>query len=248
MDGTGRVVEVPSEGTRSEQFAARVPVNRYRVAEAGGLIWAFFGRKEPPGLPPLPFLTVPEDSRWFCRMKVNCNWLHQGWAKNERQRAFGPPPVYEIERTAYGLRTAAMRESDDEVHLRVAEFVAPFFAFSASRQPSIPSDCSVFISVPVDDETHLLFFGFWDASGGKLHDISKHFSAELDLNDLMKLANLHLPHSVGSRRIESVRLHNGRHQLPVAELSARTEAAPLHYLLRHWFGGDLAQPCCSGTQ
>ena len=199
MDGSGRVVEVPSEGARSEQFAARVQVQRYRVAEAGGLIWAFFGQKDPPDLPPLPFLKVPEEGRWFCRMKVNCNWLqgfegaldsvhlnwlHQGWAGDDRQQPFRPSPVYEIERTAYGLRTAAIREGGAEVHFRVAEFVAPFFALSASRQPSIPSDFSVFISVPVDDETHLLFFGFWDANG-RLHDISKHFSPELDPNDLI---------------------------------------------------------------
>ena len=199
MDGSGKVVEVPSEGVRSEQFAARVQVHRYRVVEAGGLVWAFFGQKDPPDLPPLPFLSVPDESRWFCRMKVNCNWLqgfegaldsahlnwlHKGWSADEPQRAFRSSPSYESERTAYGLRTAAIRESGAEVHFRVAEFIAPFFALSASRQPSIPSDCSVFISVPVDDETHLLFFGFWDTSG-KLHDISKYFPAEMDPNDLI---------------------------------------------------------------
>jgi phthalate 4,5-dioxygenase oxygenase subunit len=174
MDCSGRVVEVPSEGARSEQFAARVKVHRYRVAEAGGLVWAFFGQKDTPDMPPLPFLTVPEESRWFCRMKVNCNWLqgfegaldsvhlnwlHQGWAEGDRRQPLISSPVYETERTAYGLRTAAIRESGAEAHFRVAEFVAPFFALSASRQPSIPSDFSVFISVPVDDETHLLLYG-----------------------------------------------------------------------------------------
>jgi hypothetical protein len=115
---------------------------------------------------------------------VHLNWLHQGWPKEGE--AFTPrlPPAYEIEETSYGLRTAAIRKVDDVQHIRVAEFIAPFYAFSASRQPAIETDCSVFISVPVDDETHLLFFGFWDQAG-PLHDVSAHFSSDLDPNNLI---------------------------------------------------------------
>ena len=75
LDGTGRVVEVPSEGERSPQFAARVKVGRYHVREGGGLVWAFLGSGEPPALPPLPFMDVAPDSRWWSRMVVKCNWL-----------------------------------------------------------------------------------------------------------------------------------------------------------------------------
>ena len=197
---TGEVVEVPSEGARSAQFAARVKTNRYRVAEAGGLIWAFLGSGAPPPLPPLPFLEVPAESRAFFRMVVGCNWLqgfegaldsvhlgwlHRGWEGRAAAQTLLEPPVYEIAETAYGLRTAAIRKpSPDQAHFRVAEFIAPFYAFSASRQPVIPSDNSVFISVPVDDETHLLFFGFWDEAG-PLSDISGVFPTGLDPDNLI---------------------------------------------------------------
>jgi len=200
MDHTGAVVEVPSEGERSAQFAARVETRRYHVREGGGLVWAFLGEGAPPRLPPLPFMDVPPEGRWWSRMVVKCNWLqgfegaldsvhlnwlHTGWADADSVGVLsGDAPVYEIEQTGYGLRTAAIRKQDSgRVHFRVAEFIAPFFAFSASRQPAIPSDCSCFISVPIDDENHMLFFGFWDETG-RLTDISKFFSG-LDPDNLV---------------------------------------------------------------
>ncbi|TAL00275.1 MAG: phthalate 4,5-dioxygenase [Rhodospirillaceae bacterium] len=201
MDGTGAVIEVPSEGARSAEFAARVKVNRYRTHEGGGLVWAFLGQGTAPAPPPLPFMSVPPESRWFSRMIVRCNWLqgfegaldsahlnwlHRGWP--ERQHAdhgTTASPTYEIEETAYGLRTAAIRKPNtSSTHFRVAEFIAPFYAFSASRQPVIPTDCSVFISVPIDDEAHMLFFGFWDEAG-PLTDISQIFPSHLDPDNLV---------------------------------------------------------------
>jgi phthalate 4,5-dioxygenase oxygenase subunit len=198
LDHTGKVMEAPSEGERSDLFASRVKVDRRVAREGGGLIWAFLGQGEPLPLPPLPFMSVPEESRWWAKMTVKCNWLqgfegaldsvhlnwlHQGWGGDQ---VLIDAPSYEIGETAYGLRTAAIRSAGEpgKVHFRVAEFVAPFYALSASRQPVIPTDCSCFISVPVDDETHMLFFGFWDEAG-PLADISRFFSG-LDPDDLLK--------------------------------------------------------------
>ncbi len=223
MGADGSVVEVPSEGERSDHFAANVRVNRYRVREGGGLLWAFLGQLEDggeaPDLPPLPFMKVPEQSRWWCRMTVDCNWLqgfegaldsvhlnwlHQGWRKDEGGMSPYPrlPPVYEIEKTGYGLRTCAVREDGgDEIHFRCAEFIAPFYAFSASRQPVIASDCSVFISVPIDDTTHMLFFGFWDEVG-ELTDVSGFFPDSLDPDNLID--DEFLPHNMWGQDREAM--------------------------------------------
>lgn len=196
----GAVVEVPSEGERSAEFAARVKVNRYQVREGGGLVWAFLGQGPAPDLPPLPFMAVPADGRSWWRMTVDCNWLqgfegaldsvhlnwlHQGWSDPANAQPFPKiPPSYDIEQTAYGLRTAAIRQpGDGKVHFRVAEFVAPFFAFSASRQPVIATDCSCFISVPVDDEKHILLFGVWDETG-RVEPMGSYFDG-LDPDDLL---------------------------------------------------------------
>ena len=212
IDASGAVVEVPSEGERSAGFAARVRTNRYQAREAGGLVWAFLGQGEAPVLPALPFMSVPAESRWWSRMIVKCNWLqgfegaldsvhlnwlHQGWNDPDRQKGHEAlriaSPRYEIDVTDYGLRTAAIRDlGADGVHFRVAEFVAPFYALSASRQPAVPTDCSVFISVPMDDENHMLFFGFWDEVG-PLQDVSAFFSEDLNRDDMFSDADTTLP-------------------------------------------------------
>jgi len=201
MDRTGRVLEVPSEGSRSAAFAARVKTNTYQLLEGGGLVWAFLGKGKAPPPPPMPFMARPEGSRWWTRTVVACNWLqgfegaldsyhlnwlHLGWPVGGRRDVVPPdPPRYEIEPTDYGMRTAAVRKPDDAtVHFRVAEYVAPFYALVAGRQPTIPTDCSIFISVPVDDENHLLFFGYWDEVGPLELD-EKNFPPTLDPNDLV---------------------------------------------------------------
>jgi len=200
LDHEGRVIEVPSEGERSAAFAARLRTRHCRVAEGGGLLWAYLGEGDPPPLPPLPFMSVPPEGRQWWRMTVRCNWLqgfegaldsvhlnwlHQGWADPARaDQVLTGSPLYEIGEEGYGLRTAAIRDpGDGTVHFRVAEFVAPFYAFSASRQPTIPSDNSCFISVPVDDETHILLFGVWDEAG-PVADMARFFDG-LDPDDLL---------------------------------------------------------------
>ena len=199
----GRVIEVPSEEERSDEFSARIKTNRYHVREGGGLVWAFLGSGDPPELPPLPFMAVAPESRWWSRMVVKCNWLqgfegaldsvhntflHSGLravGKREGDPLSTRMPRYEIGETGYGLRTAAIRgAAEGKVHFRVAEFIAPFYTFSASRQPYVPTDCSCFISVPIDDEHHALFFGFWD-EGGALADVSDIFASGLDLDNLV---------------------------------------------------------------
>lgn len=207
MGPDGRVLEVPSEEERSAEFAARIRTRRYHVREGGGLVWAFLGAidggREPPALPPLPFMDVAPQNRWWCRMVVKCNWLqgfegaldsvHNTFLHSGQRAADDRPgdplstrmPRYEIGETAYGLRTAAIRSAGaGKVHFRVAEFIAPFYTFSASRQPHVPTDCSCFISVPIDDENHALFFGFWD-EGGALADVSAYFDKSLDLDNLV---------------------------------------------------------------
>ena len=180
LDAQGRVIEVPSEGERSELFSSRVKVQRRIAREGGGLVWAWLGQEEPPPLPPLPFMDAPtQDS-------VHLNWLHQGFHSSVVQ-TLTEAPRYEIEETAYGLRTAAVRKTDDpgKIHLRVAEYIAPFYSFSPSRQPMIPGDNACFIMVPVDDETHMMFFCLWDEKG-PLVGLNTITYPGLDPDDLLK--------------------------------------------------------------
>lgn len=220
IDGTGKVAEVPSEGERSDLFASRVKVNRRLAREGGGLVWAFLGQGDPPPLPPLPFMTVPAESRWWGKMTANFNWLqdlegtqdsvHLGWLHRSFHEAAGQTtedhaPDYQIGETAYGLRTAAIRDFTvpGMKLVRVAEFIAPFYTFSPSRQPIFPHENICFITVPVDDETHLLFWGFWDEAG-PLADITGFFPPDLDLDDLIKAKDFHPGNNWGQDR-EAIR-------------------------------------------
>lgn len=201
LDQNGRVVEVPSEGERSDLFASKVKVNRRIAREGGGMVWAWLGQDEPPALPPLPFMSVPDESRWVARAIVKCNWLqnleatqdsvhlnwlHQGFHSSVVQ-SLTAAPTYEIEETAYGLRTAAIRATPDpdKIHFRVAEYIAPFYSFSPSRQPLLPHDNAGFIMVPIDDETHLMFFILWDEAG-PLQKLETVVFPGIDPDDLLK--------------------------------------------------------------
>lgn len=184
FDVSGKVVEVPSEGGRSEAFAAKVKLNHYPTFEGGGLLWVYLGEGAPPPKPPLPFIELPEEQVWLCRTISPCNWfqgvegtldsvhvgtLHHTWISRVRDTGrndtigltLNVPPRYEVDETPYGLRAAALRKIDgDRQYLRVTEYIMPF----TSLVPGSMSDRigSMFISVPIDNENHMLFWGYWD--------------------------------------------------------------------------------------
>jgi phthalate 4,5-dioxygenase oxygenase subunit len=182
FDVSGKVVEVPSEGPRAEAFAERVQLNHYPTFEGGGLLWVFLGEGAPPRKPPLPFLDLPKENTWVSRSITPCNWLqgveatidsihvgtlHQSWIS---QKGATLPltvtnhPRYEVEDTDYGLRAAAVRTLADGLqYVRVTEYVAPFVSLVPGGATERKG--SMFISVPRDDVSHMLFWGFWDEDG-----------------------------------------------------------------------------------
>jgi len=199
MDASGAVIEVPTEGARSAEVAAKVKVNHYPTREAGGMAWVYLGKQDPPPFPKLPFLEVPPENIWVSRSVVPCNWLqgleaaldsshlgwlHQSWIEgvsSTEAAKFLVPPVYETERTGYGLRAAAIRDLPDGTSfLRVGEYVLPFTMMNQTdRQPETGREYACFIAVPVDDETHLLFWLIWNDSA-PLIDVSTFTKNEYD--------------------------------------------------------------------
>ncbi|RYY42899.1 MAG: hypothetical protein EOP59_09050 [Sphingomonadales bacterium] len=195
FDVSGKAVEVPSEGERSAAFAAQVKLNHYPTFEGGGLLWVFLGVAAPPPRPPLPFLDLPAESVWISRSVTPCNWLqgvegtldsvhvgtlHQSWIMKLQQErtsssighALSSHPRYEDEDTAYGLRAAAIRAlPDGRQYLRITEYVLPF----VSLVPGGATDRqgTMFIAIPVDDHSHMLFWGLWDEDG-----VTDHRAAE----------------------------------------------------------------------
>ena len=193
IDVSGKVVEVPSEGERSDVFSSRVKVNHYPTFEGGGLLWVFLGQGAPPPRPPLPFLDLAPDKVWISRSIAPCNWLqgvegtidsvhvgtlHQSWIASQQpakgqDQAWGEGgialtltshPHYEVEDTAYGIRAAAVRQiAADRRYFRVTEYVMPFVSLVPGGMSSRRG--TMFIAVPIDNVRHMLFWGLWDEDG-----------------------------------------------------------------------------------
>lgn len=182
IDASGRVVDCPTQTVRAEQFAARVPVRRFPVHEAGGLAWVWLGPGSQPPFPDLPFSDANAPYRWMTASRMGCNWLqglegtidsahvgflHQTWHRVTAEMAghanlglaLDRPPSYETEFTSYGMRAAALRPTaDGRAYVRVTEHLMPFVTV-VSVGRSQPHDGAVFVISPVDDSHHQLFFG-----------------------------------------------------------------------------------------
>lgn len=188
VDVSGKVTEVPTEGERSAEIAARVPVNSYPIAEAGGAIWVYLGEGEPPALPDLPWfgLEGADDALWLTRSVVPSNWLqglegaldaahvnflHSAWPRNweegdEQGKHMAVVPTYQVDETGYGMRAAAIRSGGDgNALVRISEFLAPYIAMTPAPIPYGARSGTFFMSVPVDDGNHLLFWGIFDRDG-----------------------------------------------------------------------------------
>lgn len=76
IDVSGVVVDAPSEPPETrEAFAKKVPVTHYPAEEAGGMVWAYMGRKEtPPEFYNFEFHSPPAESLLRCAI-VHGNWL-----------------------------------------------------------------------------------------------------------------------------------------------------------------------------
>jgi phthalate 4,5-dioxygenase oxygenase subunit len=182
VDPSGKVIEVPTEAERSALVAEHVPVNQYPTAERGGLIWAWLGKGEPPQFPDFAWLDLPEENLWITRSLWPVSWLqgleaaldtahvgylHSGWARpdaelDDRSRRFRVNPRFEVQDTGYGMRSAGVRACDDGLALvRVSEFLAPFIAMTPGSLNGEKGEASLYLFVPVDDRSHLQFFGFF---------------------------------------------------------------------------------------
>ena len=187
IDVSGKVVEAATHQPDPEAFAAKVKVKHYPVREAGGLVWVWLGGEPMAEFPKLPFTEIPVDQVFMTVTRSACNWLqgveasldsahvgtlHKSWVPRQAEfdrRAYGATrktnllgalaPRYEVERTPWGMSAVALRElPDGSNHMRATQYVAPFINI-VPRAPY--GNGSIFIAVPVDDENHLIFFGFF---------------------------------------------------------------------------------------
>ena len=185
FDIAGQAVECPTEpDTHAAAFCARVKLKSYPVHEAGGLAWVWLGHSaEPPPFPELPFVGALEENSFLTVSKGQCNWLqgveatldsahvgtlHKTWISGIKTQNAGNigmsldgPPRYEAEVTDYGLRAVALRPlTGGETYARITEYLMPFVTLAPSNGTR-SREGVIFITTPVDDERHLMFFGLY---------------------------------------------------------------------------------------
>ena len=164
-DADGRVLETPAE---PDENTIRQDVRHlaYPTHEVAGIVFAYLGPPEwRPLFPNYRFAEIPIDHTYVTKSFQECNYLQglEGECDSAHlsflHRVLRGPvakrmvftsrqPVYDYERTNFGLRLIATRiTEDDELYVRVSSFVLPVSCWVPARNRESH------IYVPIDD-TH----------------------------------------------------------------------------------------------
>ena len=184
FDVDGNIVEMASEPPGST-IPGRIKHKAYPVREWGGFVWTYMGPAEamrefePPAFAPTPDARVSAT-----KVRVNCNWaqilegqidsahsssLHSSdmvpaqvegaeatesnWLRPSTDKA----PRFQIERTSYGFRYAAIRRpiKNEATHdyIRTTVYIAPFTALIPPNNVH-----NVATLLTPEDDTHTMFY------------------------------------------------------------------------------------------
>jgi phthalate 4,5-dioxygenase oxygenase subunit len=191
FDVDGNVVDMASEPV-DKADPCRVKQKSYPVREAGGFVWTYMGPpEEMREFEPPAFAPTPEARVSATKVRVRCNWaqilegqidsahsssLHSSdmvpaqvdgakatdvnWLRPSTDKA----PRFQIERTNYGFRYAAIRRPimNEATHdyIRTTVYIAPF---TALIPPNNVHNVATLLT-PEDDETTMFYFIAWNGS------------------------------------------------------------------------------------
>lgn len=169
FDFLGNCVDLPND-RRGDVMKKQIKHTAYPCVKRGGLIWTYMGEDDPPPLPNLEWLDLPET---FVHLSVRiqqCNWLqalegeidssHAGflhgridgngdapWAK--LGDSYGNPD-FEVEPSECGLQVATRRAMPDgQTYWRINQFLMPFW--TAVPPSGGEPDISGHAWIPIDD-------------------------------------------------------------------------------------------------
>jgi phenylpropionate dioxygenase-like ring-hydroxylating dioxygenase large terminal subunit len=172
FDTSGACLDMPNEPPESN-FKHKVRVTSYRLADWGGLIWAYMGPRQanPPELPQFEWCRLPQEQVHHAFKGIyHCNWMQglegdidtshlyflHGRLQPDDPATYGvfhkdKAPRLEIVNTPQGLLYGARRvESDDKIYWRTTQFLMPIFTlFPGTEDGYVPSH----MYTPIDDET-----------------------------------------------------------------------------------------------
>ena len=191
FDVEGNVVDLASEPPGSN-VPQRIKQKAYPVREAGGFVWAYLGPpEEMPEFEPPAFAPTADTRVSATKVRVRCNWaqilegqidsahsssLHssdmvpapvdgaEATAVNWLRPSTDKAPRFQIERTSYGFRYAAVRRpiKNEATHdyVRTTVYIAPFTAL-------IPPNNSYNVATlltPEDDTNTIFYFIAWNGA------------------------------------------------------------------------------------
>ena len=193
IDVDGNVVEMPSEPAAS-CLAAKVKHTAYRSEEAGGFVWVYMGRGEPPPFEPPAWAPSPTTRTSIVKMRIDANWAQvlEGAidsAHSSTLHATDMPPArvdgaratatvwprpstdkaprLSVEQTDFGFRYAAIRRPIKDAATHDYVRVTLFVApFTVLIPPNNLYNLSI-LNIPVDDTHTMFYFIAWsDREGG----------------------------------------------------------------------------------
>lgn len=170
----GKVLDVPSEPLANrENLRSRVKLNHYAVKEVNGVIWVFLGDQDKvPPFPEFEFNTLLPAQVLPMRAVTHCSWLqtleaaidsaHLNFLHNGHVDVMNgdesvedwklmeaSAPRFELEKTKYGFKEAAIRDlPDGSTYLRLRHMALPFFSMVGFK-PGAPM--LVVASIPIND-------------------------------------------------------------------------------------------------
>ena len=177
---------------RAASIPERVKHKAYPAREAGGFVWCYMGpADEMPEFEPPAFAPTPDARVSATKVRVRCNWaqilegqidsahsssLHSSdmvpaqvdgakatdanWLRPSTDKA----PRFQIERTSYGFRYAAIRRpiQNEATHdyIRTTVYIAPF---TALIPPNNVHNVATLLT-PEDDHTTIFYFIAWNGA------------------------------------------------------------------------------------
>ena len=189
FDVDGNVLERASEPPGSK-MPERLKQKAYPAREAGGFVWCYMGpASEMSAFEPPAFAPTPDARVSATKVRVRCNWaqilegqidsahsssLHSSdmvpaqvdgakateanWLRPSTDKA----PRFQIERTTYGFRYAAIRRpiQNEATHdyIRTTVYIAPF---TALIPPNNVHNVATLLT-PEDDTTTMFYFIAWN--------------------------------------------------------------------------------------
>lgn len=179
----GQCTEMPNVPAASD-FSAQLRAKSYPTAERNGLVYAYMGvASEPPALPQIDALRMPEGEMRITARQRECNYLqslegdldtshfgflHLGGVSYDdvdhdevhSTTILNRSPEYHCTESEWGTTYSAYRPSPrpGETYYRVSHYIFPFW--TATPDADFDDNITTFASVPMDD-THTMVYNLF---------------------------------------------------------------------------------------